>query len=77
MTKAFVLIQVEPGREKDALKELRELGAVEEAHLVHADYDIIVKIVAENEDELKKIVWDHIRKMDTIKSTATSIIIES
>lgn len=77
MTKAFILIKVEAGREQEALEKLRELEAVEEAHSVYGKCDIIAKVVAENEDELKEIVLDHIGKIDAINSTETLIIIES
>jgi len=52
---AFMLINSEVGAEDELLKELRKLENVEEAYGVYGAYDIIVKVRASTEKELKEI----------------------
>lgn len=77
MSIAFVLVHVEAGTEKDTIIELKQLERVEEIYELYEPYDIIVKVVAENEAKLKELVSDRIRKMDSIYSMGTMIVIES
>lgn len=77
MIKAFVLIHTEPAREEEALKKLKTLEAVEEAYAVYGVFDLVAKIKAENEKDLRDIVSYQIRRIDAINSTATAIITES
>jgi DNA-binding Lrp family transcriptional regulator len=70
---AFMLINSEAGAEDGLLKELRELESVEEAYGVYGAYDIIVKVRASTEKELKEIATWKIRKLDKVRSTLTVV----
>src|SRR5579864_9655846 len=40
-TRAFILIQCEPMREKDVMEELLKMDEVIEAHMITGEYDVI------------------------------------
>lgn len=43
-TRAFVLCQVEPMREKDVMEELLKMGEVIETHMITGEYDVLVVV---------------------------------
>ena len=43
-TRAFVLIQVEPMRERDVIEELLKMDEVLEAHMITGEYDVIAVV---------------------------------
>ena len=76
MTTAFVLINVELGKEEDILKVLRRINGIKEAHFVYGPHDIIAKIEAEDSETLKNIVTFKIRGLNEVQSTLTMTVIE-
>jgi len=61
-------MHVASGKESDALKELRGLDWVKEAHIINKGFDIVVIVVADTMDRLKERAR-YIRKIDTVYST--------
>ena len=76
MLTAFVLINVELGKEEDMLKVLRGMNGIKEAHFVYGPHDIIAKIEAEDSETLKNIVTFKIRGLNEVRSTLTMTVIE-
>jgi len=76
MALAFVLINVELGKEKEVLDQLRSIDSVKEVNLVYGVYDIVVKVEADTTDKLKEIVTYKIRKLADIRSTLTMTVAE-
>jgi len=76
MPSAFVLINVEAGGEDTALKQLKEIGTVEEAYVSYGVYDLVVKIRADTMEALKDTVSRKIRTIDVVRSSLTLILIE-
>jgi DNA-binding Lrp family transcriptional regulator len=76
MPLAFVLINAEIGSEDDVLTELRKLGNVKESYVVYGVYDIVAKVEADSMDKLKEIVTWKIRRLDSVRSTLTMIVVE-
>ena len=74
MATAFVLIGVESGSEPDVVKQLRELQSVKDAYLVYGVYDIVVKIEAVTEKELKEAITYKLRGLPKIRSTQTLMV---
>ena len=73
MPLAFVLINVETGSEDEVVKQLRKISNVKESYAVYGVYDIIAKVEAETMVNLKDIITEKIRKLDTVRSTLTLI----
>ena len=70
---AYVLIRTSPGHERDVYYKLRSLkginGGVSEVHPVVGEYNLIVKIKAENYEKLGYIVVDKINRLEGISRT--------
>jgi len=76
MIHAFIMLNVESGSEENVLKSLKPLNVVEEAYVSYGVYDVILKIKAENMDELKNAIIHKIRATDQIQSTLTLVVTE-
>jgi DNA-binding Lrp family transcriptional regulator len=76
MPLAFVLINTEIGSMEDVLQVLDDLPNVKEAYMVYGVYDIIAKVEAESMTKLKEIVTWKIRRIDKVRSTLTTIVME-
>ncbi len=74
-TSAFLLIGCELGTEKELLKELNKIGEITEAHMIYGAYDLIVKVEAQTLPELKEVIAEKIRKLNSIRSIINMIII--
>ncbi len=74
MPKAFVMIDVHPGREEDAQKATQKLPGVEFAYQVTGTHDMIAFVDADPYDELAAVVAK-IRKLDGVKSTDTELVL--
>ena len=77
MPLSFVLINAEIGAEDEVLEELRKLPNVKESYTVYGVYDVVAKVEAETMDKLKEIVTWKVRRLDKVRSTLTTIVMES
>jgi DNA-binding Lrp family transcriptional regulator len=75
MVKAFVMLHVDLGCEKDVLRELRRMNGVVEAYVVDGVYDAVVVLEAKGLEELKKLI-SKVRGMNNVQSTLTMIAVE-
>ncbi|MEE9459079.1 MAG: Lrp/AsnC ligand binding domain-containing protein [Candidatus Bathyarchaeia archaeon] len=76
MTVVYILINTELGMEEDLLQELRKMENIKEAYLTYGVYDVIVKVEAENMENLKELVAFKIRRMKEVKNTLTMTVAE-
>jgi len=74
---AFVFMNIDAGGEDEVLKELRSIPNVREAHSVYGVYDIVARIEAETMDKLKEVVTWKVRRLNKVRSTLTTIVMES
>jgi len=44
MPRAFILVNVEPGAEEQALNQLKSIEGVEESYVTYGVYDLIVRV---------------------------------
>ena len=72
--RAYILINVEPGSEDKVLKELRKMNNVEEAYVSYGVYDLVIRVKADNMEELKTSVTHRIRTIEQVRSTLTLIL---
>jgi DNA-binding Lrp family transcriptional regulator len=73
---AFVLIGVEAGSEQGVLGQLKTLNNVKDVYPVYGVYDIVAKIQAASERELKETITYKLRGLAKIKSTQTLMVSE-
>lgn len=76
MPLSYVLVNVELGSEEKVLTAIRNVPNVKECHRVYGVYDMIVKVEADSMDKLKEIVTWKIRRLDGVRSTLTTIVME-
>ena len=74
MPKAFVMIDVHPGREADAQESVRKMPGVEFIYQVTGGHDMIAFVDAEPYEELAVIVAK-IRKLDGVRATDTELVL--
>jgi DNA-binding Lrp family transcriptional regulator len=59
---------------EETMKDLKKISNVKEAHMVYGVYDIVAKVEAESMTKLKEIVTWKIRRLKTVKSTLSMIV---
>jgi DNA-binding Lrp family transcriptional regulator len=74
VTSAFLLINVEFPFKGDVMTKLRDMPEIIDVYRVQGMYDIIAKVELDNEERLKELVSEHIRKIERITGTVTIII---
>ncbi|MHA2232724.1 MAG: Lrp/AsnC ligand binding domain-containing protein, partial [Candidatus Hodarchaeales archaeon] len=70
-------VNSEIGAEGKVLEAVKQIFAVQEAHVVHGVYNIILRVVAPSMDELKEIITTNIRTLENVRSTMTMIVVEA
>ena len=73
---AYLLVNTEPEKMEEVSKEIKKIKGVVESSMVYGVYDIVAKIQTETMDRLKEIVASQIRRMESVRSSATMIVIE-
>ncbi len=74
MPNAFVLLNAELGREKNIIRDLKNLEEVKEVFRVYGVYDIIAKVESDTMDKVKEIIIWKLRKLTGVKSTLTMMV---
>jgi DNA-binding Lrp family transcriptional regulator len=73
MVNAYVLICCDLAASEKVVEELEKIDGVQEVSPVSGVYDIVARISASTEEELKSIYMD-IRKMKKVLTTITLIV---
>ena len=77
--KAFVLIKTSPGHEKEVIGDLMKIKEVQEAHVVHGEYDVLAvistqkEIVVPSDQKVYNLVMDKIVKIKHVQDTNTMV----
>ena len=74
MPKAFVMIDVHPGREAEAQEAVRKMSGVQFVYQVTGGHDMVAFLDAEPYEELAVIV-SRIRKLDGVRATDTELVL--
>ncbi|MFC6824828.1 Lrp/AsnC family transcriptional regulator [Halopelagius fulvigenes] len=74
-TSALVGLRVQQGREEDALERLREIKGVQEVHLTTGEWDVMLRVFAEDTDGLRELMFDEIAEMDGFSRSQTMVIL--
>ncbi|MGM0605662.1 MAG: Lrp/AsnC family transcriptional regulator [Halobacteriota archaeon] len=72
---ALVGLRVEQGREEDALERLREIEGVQAIHLTTGEWDVMLRVFAEDTDALRELMFDNVAAMDGFSRSQTMIIL--
>ena len=71
MAKAYVLINCDLGSEDDMIRDIKKLEYVKDVTGTFGAYDIVARIEADTQEQLREAITWKIRKMNKIRSTLT------
>ncbi len=77
--KAFVLVKVDPGHERDVMEGLFKLDEVKEVHIIPGEWDIIAVVEAEkgivvtSDERVYDVVLDKVAKTRHVRDTNTMV----
>ena len=71
--KAFVLINTELGQEAAVVESLSHVAGIKDVYALYGIYDVIAQVEADSMDKVKEIVFNNIRRLDSVKTTITLI----
>jgi len=75
MPKAFVMIDVHPGREESVEEAVRQIAGCHFVYQVTGEFDMIAFIEAEPYHAFARVV-DTIRKTEGVRDTDTQLVLE-
>ncbi|QQG38541.1 MAG: Lrp/AsnC ligand binding domain-containing protein [Candidatus Woesearchaeota archaeon] len=66
---AYLLLDVEPGKERDILETVRDSDCVEDAYILFGVYDMIVKVKCRQADEIGECIKNikHLEGVGSVK----------
>jgi DNA-binding Lrp family transcriptional regulator len=73
LTKAYVLLTTDIGREQEICKKIKLIPEVRNAYTLHGVYDLIIDIETDDVNHLKEVIQKRIRSMEKVQSTITMI----
>jgi DNA-binding Lrp family transcriptional regulator len=71
--KAFVLINTELGQEAAVVEALDHVNGINDIQALYGIYDVIAEVEADSMDKVKEIVFNNIRRLESVKTTITLI----
>ena len=76
MAKAYVLLKVKPGYERNIVKELKDLPEIEVINELYGEWDIITRVSIVSIDDLDALLSEKMRKIEGVTLTSTMIVAE-
>jgi len=74
MVTAYCLVRVKSDQIAEAYGKIRALTDVKEVVSVYGEYDLVVKVEAEDFRALDKFVYDSLREIPEVETTTTMIV---
>lgn len=75
MIEAYVLIQVEVGKQPKVAAAVAQIEGVAAAHSVAGPYDVIIRVAAEDVDALGRLTALQIQAVDGVTRTLTCPVV--
>ncbi|MCW4029643.1 MAG: Lrp/AsnC family transcriptional regulator [Candidatus Bathyarchaeota archaeon] len=84
-TSAFILAQVSyqaqnhetPITQRDVAEEIAKFPEVQEVHIITGDWDLLMKLRAENVEAIGRFVVDKLRRIKGLEKTLTCMVFET
>ncbi len=71
---AYVLVALDDSGVEDVVEEFRDLEEVVEAHILFGEWDLILKVKADEPEGVSKFVLEKVRIRDEVRLTSTLIV---
>ncbi len=75
MTKAYVAIHCQTGKENQVIRQLMEIKGISEVTGVLGLYDIIIKLESEDSMKIEQIITKQVRNVPHVLTTMTLIVV--
>jgi len=72
--KAYVLMKVSSGSEREICKRIVELEEVLDASIVYGEFDVIAKVKVDELETLEDFLSENLRNMPSVMLTSTMIV---
>jgi Lrp/AsnC family transcriptional regulator for asnA, asnC and gidA len=72
---ALVGLRVEQGRERETLQRLADIEGVQEVHLTTGEWDVMIRLYAENTERLRELMFDTVAQMEGFARSQTMVIL--
>ncbi|WP_134671893.1 Lrp/AsnC family transcriptional regulator [Halorussus marinus] len=72
---SIVGLQVEQGQEQETLERLEDIPGVQEVHLTTGSWDVLMRVYAEDADELRRLMFDNVAQMEGFARSQTMVIL--
>ena len=72
---ALVGLRVQQGHEDEALERLREIDGVREIHLTTGEWDVMLRVYAEDTDALRDLMFGQIAGMEGFDRSQTMVVL--
>ncbi|MFB6251313.1 MAG: Lrp/AsnC family transcriptional regulator [Halobellus sp.] len=76
-TSAVVGLRIEQGEEDSAVNRLRNIEGVQEIHLTTGEWDVVLRVYAEDTDHLRELMFDNIARIEGFSRSQTMVILGS
>ncbi|MBW2980200.1 Lrp/AsnC ligand binding domain-containing protein [Candidatus Woesearchaeota archaeon] len=76
MVKAYVLLKVKAGSEREIVTSLDSIKEVAEVSELYGDWDVIARLGLQRFEDLDRILTEKIRSLNGIKESSTMIVAE-
>lgn len=77
METSIIMMNVELGKEKEVIAELKKIPEIKKIYMTYGVYDLIVILETEDLDKMKEIVSWNIRRMKNVQATLTLVAEET
>jgi len=72
--KAYVLLKVSSGTEREVCKKISDFDEVLDASIVYGEYDIVVRVDLDKLDSLESFIFEKIKSVPSVVLTDTMIV---
>ncbi len=76
MVKAYVLLKVKAGSEREVVTRLDSLKEVAEVSELYGDWDVIARLGLQKLEDLDRILTEKVRSISGIENSSTMIVAE-
>jgi len=73
--RAYILVNIEPGKVMPVVERLARLQGVTEAYLITGEYDAIVHAVVSDVREVNRMMIQKIHEIEGVRDTNTHIVL--
>jgi Lrp/AsnC family transcriptional regulator for asnA, asnC and gidA len=74
-TSAIVGLRVEQGQEAEAIERLTDIEGVQEVNLTTGEWDVVLRVYAEDTDALRELMFDNVAQMEGFARSQTMVVL--